>query len=125
MVSDVTAKFLKLILFQLQRGIGAKSPNYFAAGTNTQLVGRQVALLVEKLRVNRKVSPDNVHLLGFSLGAHAVGFAGRWAQETFKYKIGRLTLLDAGEKLQRKKITIKIDSFITSRTIVREISVSR
>lgn len=51
---------------------GAVVPNYVRAAANTRMVGRQLAALIEALRVPQ----DRVHLIGFSLGAHVAGFAG-------------------------------------------------
>lgn len=51
---------------------GAAVPNYVRAAANTQLVGRQLAQLLRELNV----SPQNTHLIGFSLGAHVAGFTG-------------------------------------------------
>lgn len=55
---------------------GATIPNYVRAAANTRLVGKQVAMLVEGLHTKLKLPIDNVHMIGFSLGAHVAGFAG-------------------------------------------------
>jgi len=78
---------------------GAKSPEYVEAATNTQVVGRQVAFLVETLRTKRSVDPKNVHLIGFSLGAQVSGFAGKYSQTTYKWKFGRISALDSAAPL--------------------------
>ena len=70
---------------------GAAAPWYTEAATNTEVVGRQIAFLVETLRTKQKIDPKNVHLLGFSLGAQVSGFAGKWAQSEYKWKVGRIS----------------------------------
>jgi pimeloyl-ACP methyl ester carboxylesterase len=78
---------------------GAASPLYNIAAVNTQVVGRQVALLVNQIRAARGISTDNVHLLGFSLGAQVAGFAGKWSQSEYSWYFGRITGLDAASPL--------------------------
>ena len=70
---------------------GAEAPLYLEASTNTQLVGRQVTVFVQKLITSRNIKAKDVHLLGFSLGAQVSGFAGRWSIEKFNWKFGRIT----------------------------------
>lgn len=70
---------------------GAAAPLYLEASTNTQLVGRQIAVFVQKLISSRNIKAKDVHLLGFSLGAQVSGFAGRWSIEKFNWKFGRIT----------------------------------
>ena len=54
---------------------GASSP-YSAAAANTELIGRQVGLLLlDMLTVG--ADADDIHVVGFSLGAHVAGCAGQ------------------------------------------------
>jgi len=78
---------------------GATSPWYTDASLNTQVVGRQVAVLIDKLRTHRSIDVNTVHLIGYSLGAQIVGFAGKWSQEAYNYNLGRVTALDAAAPL--------------------------
>ncbi|CAO1340310.1 unnamed protein product [Diamesa serratosioi] len=55
---------------------GATLPNYVRAAANTRLVGKQLAFLLHELHKNNDLEFSNVHLIGFSLGAHVAGFAG-------------------------------------------------
>ena len=68
---------------------GAAGPSYIAAAANTQLVGRQIALLLMDM-VSVGLDPSNLHIVGFSLGAHIAGYAGRAIQKK-KLKVGRIT----------------------------------
>ena len=74
---------------------GAAQPNYFRAAANTEVVGRQVAQLINELQKSGRVTPRNVYLIGFSLGAQVSGFAGKWSQSQYNFKLGRITGLDA------------------------------
>uniref|UniRef100_T1IMD4 Lipase domain-containing protein n=1 Tax=Strigamia maritima TaxID=126957 RepID=T1IMD4_STRMM len=56
---------------------GASLPNYVQAAANTKLVGRQLALLIAELTARGITDPSQVHLIGFSLGAHVAGFTGK------------------------------------------------
>ena len=53
---------------------GATIP-YLQASANTQLVGRLVALLVNKM-ISSGAAAADFHLVGHSLGAHTCGYAG-------------------------------------------------
>uniref|UniRef100_A0A147BTF4 Putative pancreatic lipase-like enzyme n=1 Tax=Ixodes ricinus TaxID=34613 RepID=A0A147BTF4_IXORI len=72
---------------------GAKKPLYNIAAANTALVGRQIALLLKKLTEEfpDTVSSSEVHLIGFSLGAHVAGFCGRTFTLLTNKTIGRIT----------------------------------
>lgn len=55
---------------------GAIIPNYVRAAANTRLVGKQLAMLIQGLEHHVGLQLHQVHLIGFSLGAHVAGFAG-------------------------------------------------
>jgi hypothetical protein len=42
------------------------------AAANTEVVGRQLGILLLKM-IENGLKPENIHLLGFSLGAHVAG----------------------------------------------------
>ncbi|XP_043240458.1 pancreatic lipase-related protein 2-like [Amphibalanus amphitrite] len=69
---------------------GASIP-YLQATANTQLVGRQIALLVNKM-ISAGASAADFHLAGHSLGAHICGYAGNGIEG-----LGRITGLDPAE----------------------------
>jgi hypothetical protein len=55
---------------------GALIPNYVRAAANTRLVGKQLSMLLEGLNKHLGLPFHNIHVIGFSLGAHVAGFAG-------------------------------------------------
>ncbi|KAG8177210.1 hypothetical protein JTE90_019375 [Oedothorax gibbosus] len=52
-------------------------PNYTESAENTYRVGRQIAVLLQNIMAESGALPENFHLIGHSLGAHAAGFAGK------------------------------------------------
>ena len=56
---------------------GGARVGYFTAAGNTRLVGAQIAHLVKRLRAKYQLCCSNVHVIGYSLGAHIAGYAGR------------------------------------------------
>lgn len=52
---------------------GGSLPLYTQATANTRLVGLEIAHLIAKLRDDYKLKPEDVHLIGHSLGAHTAG----------------------------------------------------
>lgn len=62
---------------------------YFQASANSRTVGVEIALLLEFLSREARISPKDFHLLGHSLGAHIAGYTG----QRFK-GLGRITGLD-------------------------------
>lgn len=68
---------------------GARGPQYTTAAANTELVGRQLAILLMDM-IDQGLTPKDIHLVGFSLGAHVAGSAS----EILKMKghlMGRIT----------------------------------
>ncbi|KAM7350117.1 vitellogenin-1-like [Cochliomyia hominivorax] len=65
---------------------------YTWSSYNTEEVGRQLALALEKLV--EKIPVENIHLIGHSLGAHIVGYAGRYFTKNTGTNLTRITGLD-------------------------------
>nr|CAD7193722.1 unnamed protein product [Timema douglasi] len=66
--------------------------SYPAAVANTELVGRQMSLLLFDM-LTLGANPSKMHVIGFSLGAHIAGCAGHILQNR-GVKLGRITGLD-------------------------------
>jgi hypothetical protein len=66
----------------------AASPNYIAAAANTRTTGAHVAELIEFLVAQAGAKLEDFHLIGFSLGGHVAGFAGK---SITSGKVGRIT----------------------------------
>ena len=88
-----------VIILDWEKGAGT---TYQAAVANTELVGRQLALiLMDAMNLGGK--PKDMHLVGFSLGAHVAGCAS----ELLKKKnllLGRITGLDPASPFFRHRL---------------------
>ncbi|XP_044017708.1 pancreatic lipase-related protein 2-like isoform X2 [Aphidius gifuensis] len=88
-----------VIILDWTKGAGT---SYQAAVANTELVGRQLSLILLDA-INMGTSPNKIHIIGFSLGAHVAGCAS----EVLKKKnllLGRITGLDPASPFFRHHI---------------------
>ncbi|XP_056388248.1 pancreatic lipase-related protein 2-like [Hyla sarda] len=69
---------------------GGSSANYFQAMNNVQVVGAEIANFINTLMKHFNSSLSGIHMIGHSLGVHAVGEAGKR-----RPGIGKITCLDA------------------------------
>ena len=61
---------------------------------NTRVVGAQVKSLISKLINLEIIDVSNFHLVGHSLGAHVMGYAGKGFNQENEFKLPRITGLD-------------------------------
>nr|XP_004659363.1 pancreatic lipase-related protein 2 [Jaculus jaculus] len=66
---------------------------YTQAAYNTRVVGAEIAFFLQVLWTELGYNPEDVHLIGHSLGAHVAGEAGR----RLEGHLGRITGLDPAE----------------------------
>lgn len=93
---------------------GASNPSkYFQAASNTQLVGRQISVLIKFLISygnNGPGSADRFYIVGFSLGAQTAGYAGSYLKARYNLTLDRITGLDpAGLGFNRVKKEFRLD----------------
>jgi pimeloyl-ACP methyl ester carboxylesterase len=78
---------------------------YTQATANTQVVGAEIAKLVNTLISVKGISAKNVHLIGHSLGAHISGYAGSRIKG-----LGKITGLDpAGPYFENTDPIVRLD----------------
>lgn len=70
---------------------GASGLLYPKNVANCQLTGREIGYLLYRLNSERGLDLGKVHLIGFSLGAHIAGLAGRWTKQQYGLTVGRVT----------------------------------
>eukprot|EP00794_Sanderia_malayensis_P007167 gene7167-7973_t len=95
-VSDLTNGLLqkkKTNVLVIDWGKGALS---FVTGGNSRLVGAQLGYLLKNIFRRSSVVDKEVHVIGFSLGAHIAGYAAKYLIKD-GYKLGRITGLDPGD----------------------------
>lgn len=70
--------------------LGLANQLYPDAVNHTRRVGQSIATLLDWLQKEEQLQLENVHMIGYSLGAHVAGYAGTFV----KGIIGRITGLD-------------------------------
>ncbi|XP_014294183.3 pancreatic triacylglycerol lipase [Halyomorpha halys] len=108
---DISARIVVEQLLNLEDGNvilldwakGASGPSYRLSAANTQLVGKQLELILLDM-ISLGTSPSQIHIIGFSLGAHIAGYAGRSLSHR-GIKLGRITGLDPASPLFRESFT--------------------
>ncbi|PSN55090.1 hypothetical protein C0J52_01899, partial [Blattella germanica] len=85
---------------------GASGPSYAQAVANTELVGRQVGLLLMDM-LSLGIKPAEIHMIGFSLGAHIAACASYLLQTRLLVKVGRITGLDPASPIFRNHLLVE------------------
>lgn len=84
---------------------GGSLPLYTQATANTRLVGLEIAYFINFLKDKYGLKPEDVHIIGHSLGAHTAGYAGERVEG-----LGRITGLDPAEPyFQGMPTNIRLD----------------
>ncbi|XP_072023681.1 pancreatic lipase-related protein 2-like [Amphiura filiformis] len=85
---------------------GSSNPLYVKSVQNAKIAGRELGSLLMSLNQTMALSPEGVHMIGMSLGAHVAGHAG----EFLDGKISRITGLDpAGPLYKDTKPSCRLD----------------
>ncbi|XP_078204246.1 endothelial lipase isoform X3 [Callithrix jacchus] len=82
---------------------------YTDAVNNTRAVGRSIARMLDWLQEKDEFSLGNVHLIGYSLGAHVAGYAGNFVKGT----VGRITAITEVVKCEHERaVHLFVDSLV-------------
>jgi len=90
----------------------ARQLDYFTSAKNTVKAGMRVAEFIIAMRNSKYITNlDNVHIVGFSLGAHVSAVAAYWANIVIEgEKIGRISGLDpAGPGFANAVLSNRLD----------------
>ena len=100
----LSAEDVNVIAVDWRKGNGLP---YMQATANTQIVGAEIAKLVNTFINTMGVNAADVHLIGHSLGAHISGYAGSRIKG-----LGRITGLDpAGPYFEFTEADVRLDHF--------------
>jgi len=67
---------------------------YPEMSSSTQVVGKVIGRFIEMLINSKNADPKKFILIGHSLGAHIMGFAGQYVNKTLRRPIGMISGLD-------------------------------
>uniref|UniRef100_A0A2K5Q798 phospholipase A1 n=1 Tax=Cebus imitator TaxID=2715852 RepID=A0A2K5Q798_CEBIM len=82
---------------------------YTDAVNNTRVVGHSIARMLDWLQEKDEFSLGNVHLIGYSLGAHVAGYAGNFVKGT----VGRITAITEVVKCEHERaVHLFVDSLV-------------
>uniref|UniRef100_A0A2K5M356 phospholipase A1 n=1 Tax=Cercocebus atys TaxID=9531 RepID=A0A2K5M356_CERAT len=82
---------------------------YTDAVNNTRVVGHSIARMLDWLQEKDDFSLGNVHLIGYSLGAHVAGYAGNFVKGT----VGRITAITEVVKCEHERaVHLFVDSLV-------------
>ncbi|CDW54852.1 Pancreatic lipase protein 1 [Trichuris trichiura] len=70
---------------------GSRPPNYYQAASNSRIIGSMVATLVKNLLNTTSYTMNDITMVGFSLGCHVCGYAGKKLRQP---KLSRIVALD-------------------------------
>lgn len=90
LVSALLRHHPAVLVLDTRRSFGR---GYLSAAARVASVSHALYSLIEKL-ATVGVSPEDIHVIGFSLGAHVAGMAGRLVRERLDAPLGRITALD-------------------------------
>lgn len=63
--------------------------NRFTAAANSELIGRLVGNAIVETIEKQSIHPDDVTIIGHSLGGNAIHFAAEWLKEKYNITLGR------------------------------------
>ncbi|KFD55146.1 hypothetical protein M513_04064 [Trichuris suis] len=89
MTEELLKKDINVIVVDWTKG--SRPPNYYQAASNSRVVGAMVAALVTDVLNSTSYTMKDITLVGFSLGCHVCGFAGKKLREP---KLSRIVALD-------------------------------
>ncbi|XP_033337970.2 pancreatic triacylglycerol lipase [Megalopta genalis] len=92
-------KDVNILVLDWTRGAAT---TYSAAVANTELVGRQLGLVLLDI-ISLGTPPENIHVIGFSLGAHIAGCASEIVKKK-NHLLGRITGLDPASPFFRNHL---------------------
>lgn len=93
LVRDAYLQFANFNVIVVDWSAGAETVNYIAARNRVGAVGAVTFQILQQLNRVHGVSPQDVTVVGHSLGAHAAGFVGK--SQVGAMRLGNVVALDA------------------------------